>query len=155
MSLIIEIPKLDPEGSSFEGELPATLLALEEGLVRSEGPIRYQLQAQVVSGGLLVTGRIEWPCALACVRCGDFSSTIVVSSGFLRDYPLTGGQVEVDVTPDLLEEVLLQVPQFPVCQESCAGLCPVCGANRNRTACTCRQEKSGDSPWTALNGLKI
>ena len=34
-------------------------------------------------------------------------------------------------------ESLLAVPISPLCREDCAGLCPVCGGNRNQVPCTC------------------
>ena len=38
------------------------------------------------------------------------------------------------------EQVYLEMPQKPLCDESCAGLCPTCGINRNRLECACRVE---------------
>lgn len=38
------------------------------------------------------------------------------------------------------EQVYLEMPQKPLCEENCAGLCPTCGINRNRLECACRVE---------------
>jgi uncharacterized protein len=38
------------------------------------------------------------------------------------------------------EQILLNLPAKPVCRVDCAGLCPACGANRNRIECGCRDE---------------
>ena len=45
---------------------------------------------------------------------------------------------EVDLEPLLREQIILAVPFAPLCSEDCKGLCPVCGRNRNREACTCK-----------------
>lgn len=35
--------------------------------------------------------------------------------------------------------LLLNLPMSPLCSESCAGLCPQCGCDRNQTQCCCRE----------------
>jgi uncharacterized protein len=50
------------------------------------------------------------------------------------------------------EQVLLQLPMQRVCAEECKGICPVCGRNRNETACDCHAETSDDR-WGALRKL--
>jgi uncharacterized protein len=52
----------------------------------------------------------------------------------------------------LREQVLLALPMQRACREDCQGICPVCGANRNRTQCGCRQ-KAPDDRWAALREL--
>jgi len=44
---------------------------------------------------------------------------------------------------------LLAMPAHPLCGESCAGICPVCGANLNEEQCSCSDEKI-DPRWAAL-----
>ncbi|MDZ4860058.1 MAG: DUF177 domain-containing protein [Candidatus Hydrogenedentes bacterium] len=43
----------------------------------------------------------------------------------------------IDLLPTVWEEVMLAVPAKVLCEEDCAGLCPKCGANLNRTNCGC------------------
>ena len=38
------------------------------------------------------------------------------------------------------EQLYLNLPLKPICRESCKGLCPTCGTNRNLGACTCATE---------------
>lgn len=38
----------------------------------------------------------------------------------------------------LREDILLQVPTKELCKPDCKGLCPMCGANLNETACSCK-----------------
>jgi uncharacterized protein len=56
---------------------------------------------------------------------------------------------ELELLPALREELLLALPDFPVCREDCRGLCPTCGANRNDGDCGCRVE-STDPRWEVL-----
>ena len=50
-------------------------------------------------------------------------------------YPIIDHQV--DLLPVLRENLILATPLHPVCQENCAGLCQVCGANLNEGICGC------------------
>ncbi|HSM92712.1 MAG TPA: DUF177 domain-containing protein [Anaeromyxobacteraceae bacterium] len=46
---------------------------------------------------------------------------------------------EIDLDPILREQVVLAMPAYPVCRESCKGLCTVCGANLNERDCGCER----------------
>ena len=52
------------------------------------------------------------------------------------------------------EQVLLALPARTLCQESCKGLCPSCGADLNAAACHCGAT-SRDPRWRALAGLDL
>jgi uncharacterized protein len=52
----------------------------------------------------------------------------------------------------LREQVLLALPMQRVCREECQGICPVCGRNRNETACDCKTAAQDDR-WAALRNL--
>jgi DUF177 domain-containing protein len=56
---------------------------------------------------------------------------------------------QLDVTALLETETTLALPMKPLCREGCRGLCPVCGGNRNVTACAC-ETPTLDSRWAAL-----
>ncbi len=47
---------------------------------------------------------------------------------------------EIDLTPYLWEELVLDTPYKFLCKEDCAGLCPVCGKNLNFEKCQCSKE---------------
>lgn len=62
----------------------------------------------------------------------------------------------IDLSSEIRDEILLALPQNPACKESCAGLCPVCGGNRNVKPCDCEaQQKVAQSKFAALGKLKI
>ncbi len=52
-------------------------------------------------------------------------------------YPVDRTATVVDLTTAIREEVVLLVPVFPLCRETCAGLCPRCGTDLNVGACQC------------------
>lgn len=44
---------------------------------------------------------------------------------------------QIDLNELLREQFYLALPMKPLCQESCKGLCPQCGTNRNTGTCEC------------------
>ncbi len=150
----IDIPKLKPEGEWFEGHEDPVILELgQENHMRLPGPIHYHLWAQPVCGKLVVKGDLALGIELECGRCTDFFSTTIRDSSFLRDYDISGGVETVDVTPDIREAILLAWPAYPVCGETCLGLCPRCGCNLNSGKCSCHPPEG--NLWGALEGLKL
>ena len=47
---------------------------------------------------------------------------------------------------------LLNLPAAPLCRDDCAGLCPVCGIDRNAAECDCDLNPP-DPRWDALRAL--
>jgi DUF177 domain-containing protein len=109
---------------------------------------------------LVATGSVRAAWAGECRRClGEAHGEVVSSVRELFErgsdgeetYPIEGDQV--DVEPLVRDAVLLELPLAPLCREACAGLCPVCGANRNDTDCG-HEPDDRDPRWAALDQLK-
>jgi uncharacterized protein len=58
----------------------------------------------------------------------------------------------IDIGEDVRQTLLLGVPLKLLCSESCRGLCPTCGVNRNLASCDC-EERLPDPRWDALRKL--
>lgn len=58
----------------------------------------------------------------------------------------------LDLSAILVEQVLLDLPMKLLCSEECRGLCPRCGANRNRHDCEC--DPVGDPRLAPLGELR-
>jgi uncharacterized protein len=61
---------------------------------------------------------------------------------------------EIDLTPLIIEQVMLALPTRPLCAEDCRGLCEGCGANLNRETCDCAAA-SGDPRMAIFRTLKV
>ena len=80
---------------------------------------------------------------------------------------LDAGEVEIgfyempglELEDILREQVLLRLPMQRVCKETCKGICPICGLNRNENACQCEAHSGdgapGDNRWMALKDIHI
>lgn len=118
--LVIDVTRLDPSGEELVGEVDC--VDLDEPFVKPFGGIRYRLTAQVFGTELLVRGHLEQDFALVCSRCGkDFDDTVKVND-FTQSYELTEQTQEVDLTADVRESIILTLPTYPVCRESCPGI---------------------------------
>lgn len=69
----------------------------------------------------------------------------------LNVFPFDGERV--DLEPLLREQFVLAVPVAPLCAETCKGLCPQCGIDRNTGSCSCAPPI--DPRLAALKHLKI
>jgi uncharacterized protein len=74
-----------------------------------------------------------------------------VAEDDLDVFPFDGERI--DLEPLLREQFVLAVPYAPLCSETCKGLCPQCGIDRNTASCSCTPPI--DPRLAALKGLKI
>jgi uncharacterized protein len=141
------------------------------------GPLRAQGIAELLphtGGEVRVKGKVQANLETECDRCLGRAAYLIDTAFDLFYRPVeTGAPEEVDVAIDegeaemgfyelpgielediLREQVLLQLPMQRVCSESCKGICPVCGSNRNETDCHC-QARPGDDRWLALKEIHI
>jgi len=155
MSLIIETGRLRQKPEKISGEEPASSLEMEfGGLVRPKGPLRYDLTVQLVSGELLVRGKLAIEVDCRCAKCGvNFSRKIGISD-FCRDFNLSSKNELINLTSDVREDILLALPMIALCSEKCRGLCGGCGVNLNRENCKC-QRQDRKNIWNALDGLRL
>ena len=59
----------------------------------------------------------------------------------------------IELDPLVEEQIALALPPYPVCQDGCKGLCPVCGANLNEGECGC-DRKTPDPRWAGLEKFR-
>ena len=136
--LTIDTSRVDPDGESIEGEVDC--VDLEEPFVKPFGGVRYRLKLQVFGTELLVRGSIEQDFDLVCSRCGkDFDDTVKVD-GFTASFEIPEKSPEVDLTEEIRESIILSLPTYPVCDETCPGV--------EKT-----EEMPSDDRWNVLDSL--
>jgi uncharacterized metal-binding protein YceD (DUF177 family) len=82
---------------------------------------------------------------------GDADDGPEVAEDDLDVFPFDGERI--DLEPLLREQFVLALPFAPLCAETCKGLCPQCGIDRNTASCSCVPPI--DPRLAALKGLKI
>ncbi len=149
----IATTQIGENGYAVAGDEPGDLLDLaHDPVARAAGPIRYELTLDRAGQELIVRGRLEAPLRLRCSRCAQFFSTTARVSSFLRAYEWADHPEFLDVSADVREDILLEIPGFPLCRAGCQGLCPQCGQDLNDGACGCVPPGDGPSRWAALDG---
>ena len=141
------------------------------------GPLKAQGEAELLADAgdeVRVKGHVEAILETECDRCLGrarfpidasfdlFYEPIEVLAEAADEVALDEGEAEIGfyqlpglVLEDILrEQVLLQLPMQRVCSESCKGICPLCGANRNETECHC-EAHPGDDRWSALKDIHL
>lgn len=89
---------------------------------------------------LPVVGQLKVPVTLCYADSGNieeisFSEELEIQREEINLIPFSGD--EIDLQWDLAQEIIMALPQQPLCQETCLGLCPVCGHKLNQGSCDC------------------
>jgi uncharacterized protein len=120
---------------------------------------------------LIVGGHILTVARRACSRCTElfdkkldirFRSVFTSRAVDEKDVELTREDLDFnffygdifDVGQVIVEQISLNLPVKPLCQDDCLGLCVRCGKNLNEGICGCRDE-SIDVRFEKLKNLQI
>lgn len=125
-----------------------------------EEPFYTRLKFTNASSRIIVNGLIRVVILLECVRCLEkfpyraefefYEEFLPEDSPELKDENnlewedlsrFTYDGDEIDVYELLRQNILTAIPMKPLCDENCRGICPKCGADLNREACSCNLEE--------------
>ena len=125
------------------------------------GDITYRLSAVMAGADLVVTGSASVPILTSCARCLDDVRTVIAVKDLCFHFEKVR-DLEVDLTDDVREELLLAIPSCFYCSPDCKGVCPSCGVNLNHGSCACASrpaepepESAAPSPWDQLDALNL
>lgn len=153
-SVLIWVERVPPEGERFEGELPGSVLDLDNDLeYRPAGDISYSLFVQVISGKVVARGKVGARVRFNCSRCLTEGARNIETDDFQVVREIEEGIESVDLTPDIRESIILFFSGYPVCNAGCRGLCSKCGRNLNEGECDC--ESVADDRWFVLDALEL
>jgi len=161
MEIRIDSLKVRPRKLAFEEpveKFPVLRELVERGEVGFPGDISAELVVTLVGTLVEVEGSLACTVVLSCSRCLhpveqrldlqialSFSRQVVPEAGTGEDRELTEEEIglipfegdTIDLRSYLGQELLMGLPQHPLCANHCAGLCPVCGSDLNRNRCDC------------------
>lgn len=167
--MLIHLDQVREEPFSWDETQSVSPQDLDRPELLALSPVRWQGQVVFADPGFYLKGRLSYEQTLACIRCltqivEPTETEVELMVEVLRHGHSTGGERELKETelglitvegeiletdPILYEQLQLGIPMKPLCRPDCQGLCPVCGADRNVTACSCAESK-GDARWAAL-----
>jgi len=146
---------------SLTGTFEPGVIDFDSESARQAGPLEWSATAERVGEEIRITGNLTVPMELSCSRCLELAQSNIAKSFDLffrqREEELFDEDDDIELSEEdtrtafftgtqlaigdvLREQVLLALPMKALCKVDCKGLCPVCGANRNQTACTCAGE---------------
>lgn len=170
---IVEQPKLLSIQESCEAfPLLVELQAKGEGEFLS--PLAVELTVAREYGHIRVKGAVTVRMRYACSRClvpfeAEIASafTMFYTKGSRTDFDedevelaeedlvsVTYEGDEIDFAPEIAEQVIMELPLKPLCNEGCKGICATCGADLNETDCGC-ERASFNLKFSALKNLKV
>ena len=160
MPLLVNLRHVEKDDLTLKGELSAEELDIDtrDEMVQVANPLRYQLQVQKLADALLVRGKLVLPLACQCVRCLKSFEYKLELPEWACHIPLVGEEKaqivsdSVDLTPFLREDILLELPQHPLCNPDCGGLKkPKAGKSKKNSPGATPES----SAWSELNKLKF
>jgi len=167
--LILSLASIERAPMRLREEVPVDSPLLQDTGIVLDEPLQVDLEASSVGEGVLVRGEIRAALSAACRRCLVSVPIEVRDTIDLLFEPLTaaealelGGEVyplpergdELDLSDAIREQLLVRVPDYVVCSDSCRGLCPTCGTELNQVSCSCVPENRA-GPWDALKNIKF
>ncbi len=105
-------------------------------------PLHASLTLLQQEDNILVSGEIRVLLGMKCSRCLE-GITHQMDISFDHYYSKEGSEVEgeeIDISAEVMEDIMLLIPLQPLCSEDCSGLCQKCGQNLNQEECGCDRE---------------
>jgi len=160
--------------NEFGFSIPPKSLTSDEAMPELLWPVRSIVKIYHSKEQTLVIGTFEAIIRTNCSRCLELTECKVTGS-FTSDFrPYVGrlpGEGKIELTPeeldivwyqgheiDLTEQVrqniLINLPMQPLCKEDCRGLCVQCGVNLNLHSCRCNTNDQ-ENPFRKLSKLRL
>ena len=158
MPLIVNLRHLEEHNAVMRGELPVDELDMDtrDAMIQVTQPLQYDIEVQKMEESLLVRGSLQLPLECQCVRCLKPFTHKLELDPWTCHLPLEGEERAaivndcVDLTPFVREDILLELPQHPLCKPGCGGLKEIkCGKARKTV------DEITPSVWAELNKLKL
>lgn len=172
--MFFSVQDLELRKAHFDVAIPPGEIEFLDPKLRQATPLEAEGNVELVAntlGEIRVAGRLNVGMEADCDRCLETARFSLNAPFDLSYWPADAvesrkeeeiGEGESDIgfyeggglelNDVLREEVLLLLPMQWVCSESCKGICPVCGQNRNQFECDCHPQPADDR-WSALKNL--
>lgn len=144
------------------------------GECRFSGPVVVAVHAGKEHDHYRIEGQVDVPVQLECCRCLNLFEKQIASrfTIFFREGTTSHEEEdevelaefdlvstcfsgdEIDLAPEIAEQVALEIPLKPLCSESCKGLCSICGVDLNTATCSC-STVARQSKFDALKDFKV
>lgn len=131
----------------------------QNSLIRTYNPFNAHIKINKQEKEILIYGKVNGTVELQCSRClKDFHRDLYFEFDLIYQ-PLAEmtreerneihrGEIEIDfykedeldISHIVKEQLILNLPLKPLCDEACKGFCPLCGLDMNLEHCECKKE---------------
>ena len=130
----IHVNRVPPEGLKLDMTCDPAALDIARVDMQPAAPVSVSAFCRKDADELMVEVALRCVLECTCARCLTCFESVIKKQCLLH-YDVSARQV-VDITDDVREEIMLEYPLVPVCEEQCRGLCARCGNNLNESDCT-------------------
>jgi len=160
MSLKFNIRHLEQHNLTLNGELSPADLEIDslDELIHFEEPLLYELELQKLENAVLAQGTLRLVLHCECARCLKPFDRPLSLDHWACHLPLKGDEKVdvvndlVDLTPFVREDIVLSLPQQPLCEPECKGLQ---NASKKLASGGLEKKETTSSAWAELNKLKL
>ena len=170
-TLVFDLKDLRHEDfKAYEVLVPPAPLGLNYEEVEFNNPLSCGVRLlRQGDDNVYVTADIETKILVECGRCiipfeVDISTTLELLFSMSSKSPEESEADEryydgetVDISEDVRQVLVLEIPAWPLCSETCEGLCPQCGEDLNNSACSCaptdETAASTSNPFSVLSKM--
>jgi uncharacterized protein len=178
--MLLNIKELEVRKLPFAEVWPPGGFDFADSGATQKTPLKAEGVAEMLphtEGEVRIQGRVSTDLEVECDRCLGRASFHIDApfdlfyrpaseAGKEEEEAIDEGEAEIafyempglELEDVVREQVLLQLPMQRVCSETCKGICPLCGANRNETECKCETRTGDDGDdhrWTALKDIRV
>ncbi len=132
----IEVKKIPIEGLRIIENIEPKSLDLETELVKFQGPVKIEAHIYKITNAVTVDMNLSGVALVDCSRCLE-EVKCNINKKLNLSYPVDPGQLILDLSDDIREEIMLDYSLQPLCKPACKGLCFKCGKNLNDGGCSC------------------
>ena len=175
LALVIGIAQITDDGLALDVAVaPEGLQVPPDAETAVSGTVQVRGRLSKMAEQIYFQGKIHGVMTAPCSRCLETAHTSFVVDTRVVFLPLTSDSphdesglsssddldlyfhdgLVVDLRALVRDQVVLAYPVQLLCREDCAGLCQVCGKNRNIEPCTCQGQES-DPRFAILQQLRL
>lgn len=182
--MIISVDEIKEEGLLLESEEPLTAFPVlgeiaQSGCCQFVDPVSVKVRVYLAHEMVEVEGHASVRVNFTCGRClqefeqaigSDFVLTYchelphveITDDGDDEGAELSAEDMglilfdgdEIDLSESIQEQLVMALPNSPVCKEECKGLCPQCGVDLNTGVCDCPSQDI-NLKMAALKDFKV
>ena len=105
-----------------------------EGTIVKSSSLKLSIDANKYDEVINIVCYITGSMVFECSRClEEFEQKVNISF----EHSFTKQEGLADITDIIEQNVILNIPMKPLCNDNCKGICQVCGNNRNIKDCNC------------------